>query len=87
MSLSTDAVPQSSDQSSRRWSRIVYDCSAAIYYGSTSFKAYYRRGYALTRLKLWEKAILGEFSFVFAIFSNFLSCDSVISFTNRCSST
>lgn len=33
----------------------------AIYYGCDSWKAYYRRGYALAHLKMWEKAILGPF--------------------------
>lgn len=40
---------------------MIYDCSAALYYGSTSYKAYYRRGYAFTHLRLWAKAVLGQF--------------------------
>ena len=65
MSLSFDAVPHSSDHSLRSWTRIIHDCSAALYYGPPSFKAYYRRGYALTHLKLWKKAILGKSSLSF----------------------
>ena len=33
----------------------------AIHYGPPSFKAYYRRGYALARLDMWDKAVLGQF--------------------------
>ena len=33
----------------------------AIHYGPPSYKAYYRRGYALARLEMWDKAVLGQF--------------------------
>lgn len=45
-----------------RRSRAIYDCSAALYYGPPSFKVYYRRGYALAYLDMWDKAILSQFS-------------------------
>ena len=32
----------------------------AIHYGPPSYKAYYRRGYALAQLKMWDKAVLGQ---------------------------
>ena len=39
----------------------IHDCTMALYYcpPKFKFKAYYRRGFALARLQLWKKAILG----------------------------
>lgn len=59
MSLSLlDALDDELIENSR-FSRVVYDCTAAIYYGSTSYKSYYRRALALDQLGHTEKAIAG----------------------------
>ena len=55
------------------WTRAIYDCSAALYYGSPNFKAYYRRGYALAHLEMWDKAILGEFKVSILLFASLIS--------------
>lgn len=43
-----------------RWTRVIYDTTMALDLAPPNFKAYYRRGVALARLKLWTKAIAGQ---------------------------
>lgn len=43
------------------YSRAVYDCTVVLHFAGPNFKAYYRRGLALARLKLWQKAVLGQY--------------------------
>lgn len=38
----------------------MYDCTVALHYGGELVDAYSRRGIALARLKLWDKAIIGQ---------------------------
>ena len=57
--FSPRALLPHADDVLRRYSRVVYDCTAALYYGSKTYKTYYRRGIALARLGHSKKAIAG----------------------------
>lgn len=56
----TSPGPTETDIISRSYSYAIQDCTIVLHYEPKNFKALYRRGIALARLKMFSNAVAGQ---------------------------